>query len=166
MREVHSIPIWCVPSGLARFYEQLGDYHAALPLYRRSFEIADGFLGIVVAIGPESFKVVSVSNFPDAVPDLVAFQARAGDQFGRRALAFEAAMWRKSRILDEIRSWRLKLRQPAAEDVEPLVIKRQAIVSADLADDCPRLPRAQTAGARCVRLEGTTLEGRYERLLG
>src|SRR5260370_34720161 len=97
---------------LAMLDEQTGDYRAALPLYRRSFEINDRFLTDILNVGSENSKTGVLANLGDQVPALVSFQQRAGDRIPEaRALAFEAVARRKGRVLDQVRDWRQRLRQ-------------------------------------------------------
>ena len=99
---------------LAHFYAGRGDYDAAQPLYRRSFEIQDRFLSDVLQIGSENFKASSMASAMDPIPALIAFQASAGERVpAARALAFEAVTRRKGRVLEQVRNWRQRLHENA-----------------------------------------------------
>ena len=153
-------------NALADYYVSRADYAAALPLYRRSFDIQDRFLGDVLEIGAESFKAASKSTASDPVPALIAFQAKAPDLPGARILAFEAVTRRKGRVLEQIRGWRQRLRENTATDVRREVSDWQALL------EC-RTSLTVALGYRDIKpsvvgtctLDGTDLEGRYERLL-
>jgi CHAT domain-containing protein/tetratricopeptide (TPR) repeat protein len=154
-------------TALAEFYAGRGDSAAALPLYRRSFEIQDGFLSDVLEIGSESSKAASIATFQDPIPALIAFQARAGaDLAGARALAFEAVTRRKGRVLDQVRTWRQRLREIGSEAVRRQLSEWQALL------EC-RTSLTVALGYRDLNpsvvgtcsLPGTRFEGRYERLL-
>ena len=86
---------------LAALYDQEGNYRAAEPLYRRSFEINDAVFTGILNIGAESNKLAEISNLADPIPALLSFQERAARQVPEaRALAFEAVARRKGRVLD------------------------------------------------------------------
>jgi CHAT domain-containing protein/Tfp pilus assembly protein PilF len=152
---------------LAMLNEQTGDYRAALPLYRRSFEINDRFLTDILNVGSENSKVGVLANLDDQVPVLISFQQRAGDQLPEaRALAFEAVARRKGRILDQVRDWRQRLRQnPDATirkrlDVWEALLECQASLTIALG-----YRDLKPAAVGTCALQGTGLEGQYERLL-
>ena len=153
-------------NALADFYVGRADYAAALPLYRRSFDIQDRFFGDVLEIGSESFKAASKSTASDPVPALIAFQAKAADLPAARVLAFEAVTRRKGRVLEQVRSWRQRLRESTSADVRRDLGQWQALL------EC-RTSLTVALGYRDIKpsvvgtctLEGTDLEGRYERLL-
>jgi CHAT domain-containing protein/tetratricopeptide (TPR) repeat protein len=153
-------------NALADFYVRRADYASALPLYRRSFDIQDRFLGDVLEIGSESFKAASKSTATDPVPALIAFQAKAADLPGARALAFEAVTRRKGRVLEQVLIWRQRIRESTSTDVRREVGEWQALL------EC-RTSLTVALGYREIKpsvvgtctLEGTDLEGRYERLL-
>ena len=153
---------------LAGFYGQQGDYIAAQPLYRRSFEIQERFLSDVLEIGSETFKEASMATTVDPIPALIAFQEKAAAQVpAARALAFEAVAERKGRVLEQVRSWRQRLRENASDVVRRQLGEWQAMlacrISLTLAVGYSDL-KPKVVGA--CGLEGTELEGRYERLLG
>ena len=107
--------IWAI---WPRLYDQQGNYAAALPLYRQSFEINDRVLSGILNVGSESTKAEVLANLDDPLPALLAFQQRAGDQLPEaRVLAFEAVARRKGRVLDHVRDWRESLRENSAADV-------------------------------------------------
>jgi CHAT domain-containing protein/tetratricopeptide (TPR) repeat protein len=152
---------------LGGFYEQRGDYLAAQPLYRRSFEIQDRFLSDALEIGSESFKAASMSTTLDQIPRLIAFQTKAAVQVpGARTLAFEAVTRRKGRVLEQVRTWRQRLRENATDAIRGQLSEWEAIL------EC-RTSLTVALGFRDLKpsvvggcsLEGTEFEGRYERLL-
>jgi CHAT domain-containing protein/tetratricopeptide (TPR) repeat protein len=152
---------------LAGFYAQRGDYQAALPLYRRSFDIQDRFLSDVLEIGSEHFKALSIATSLDPVPALIALQSKAAAQIpAARVLAFEAVTRRKGRVLEQVRVWRERLRENATDDVRRRLSQWQAILAC-------RTSLTVALGYRDIKpsvvgacdLDGTDLEGRYERLL-
>ncbi|HEY7188963.1 MAG TPA: CHAT domain-containing tetratricopeptide repeat protein [Vicinamibacterales bacterium] len=153
-------------NALADFDVGRANYAAALPLYRRSFDIQDRFFGDVLEIGSESFKAASKSTASDPVPTLIAFQSKAVDLPAARALAFEAVTRRKGRVLEQVRSWRQRLRESTSADVRRRLGEWQALL------EC-RTSLTVALGYRDIKpsvvgtctLEGTDLEGRYERLL-
>ncbi len=103
---------------LAALFDQQGMYGAALPLYRRSFEINDRVLSGILNVGSERTKAEALRNLDDPLPALLRFQQRAGDQLPQaRALAFEAVARRKGRVLDHVRDWRESLRENSAAGV-------------------------------------------------
>ncbi len=103
---------------LAGLFDQQGNYGAALPLYRHSFEINDRVLSGVLNVGSERTKAEVLANLDDPLPALLRFQKRTGDQFPEaRVLAFEAVARRKDRVLDHVRDWRESLRENSAGDV-------------------------------------------------
>jgi CHAT domain-containing protein/Tfp pilus assembly protein PilF len=102
---------------LAALYDQQGNYAAALPLYRQSFEINDRVLSGILNVGSERTKAEVLRNLDDPLPALLAFQQHAGDQLPEaRALAFEAVARRKGRVLDHVRDWRESLRETSARE--------------------------------------------------
>ncbi len=152
---------------LAALYDQEGNYRAAEPLYRRSFEINDAVLTGILNIGAESNKLAEISNLADPIPALLSFQERAARQVPEaRALAFEAVARRKGRVLDEVRDWRERLRLSS----DPAILTRfnqwEAMLecqsSLTIALGYRDLKPAVLGGCS---LPGTELEGRYERLL-
>jgi CHAT domain-containing protein/Tfp pilus assembly protein PilF len=103
---------------LAALYDQQGNYAAALPLYRQSFEINDRVLSGILNVGSERTKTEVLANLDDPLPALLAFQQRAGGQLPEaRTLAFEAVARRKGRVLDHVRDWRESLRENSAAEV-------------------------------------------------
>ena len=73
---------------LAALYEQQGDYAAALPLYRRSFEINDHVLSGILNVGSERTKAEALRNLDDPLLPC--------SDFGRvRAISFpKQGCWR------------------------------------------------------------------------
>ena len=152
---------------LARFQESRDNLPAALALYRRSFEIEDGFLNDALAVGSETFKEAALASLNDPVQSLIALQQKAGDTLPEaRTLAFEAATRRKGRLLEQVRSWRQRLRESPSDAVIPVLDEWETIVkcrtSLTVALGYHDL-KPSIVGA--CGLEGTNLEGRYERLL-
>jgi CHAT domain-containing protein len=152
---------------LAGFYVQRGDYQTALPLFRRSVEIQDRFLSDVLEIGSENFKAASMATAGDPSPALISFQAQAAGQVpGARALAFEVVTQRKGRVLEQVRNWRERLRQNTSDAVRRQASEWQAML------EC-RTSLTVALGYRDLKpsvvgtcgLDGTVLEGKYERLL-
>lgn len=152
---------------LAGFDARQGNFDASLQLYRRSFEIQDRFLSDILQIGSENFKAASMASSMDPIPALIAFQAAAGDRLpAARALAFEAVTRRKGRVLEQVRNWRQRLHEnaPAATI--------QQLSTWDAMLEC-RTSLTVALGYREIRpsvvgacgLDGTDLEGRYEKLL-
>jgi CHAT domain-containing protein/tetratricopeptide (TPR) repeat protein len=153
-------------NALADFYVRRADYAAALSLYRRSFDIQDRFLDDALEIGSESFKAASMTTAADPVPALIAFQAKAANLTDARVLAFEAVTRRKGRVLEEVRSGRQRLRESTSTTVRRQLTDWQALL------EC-RTSLTVALGYRDLKpsvvgtctLDGTDLEGRYERLL-
>jgi CHAT domain-containing protein/tetratricopeptide (TPR) repeat protein len=152
---------------LAGFHARRGEYLEAESLYRRSFDIQDQFLWDALAIGSEGFKASSMASALDPIATLIAFQAKAGTQVpSARALAFEVVTQRKGRVLEQVKNWRQQLRDTAAGDVRRELNEWQALL------EC-RTSLTLAIGYRELKpgivgtcgLEGTALEGRYERLL-
>ena len=152
---------------LAGHYARRGDYSAALPLYRRSVDVQDRFLSDVLEIGSETFKAASIAAASDPVPTLIAFQAKAAAQApSARALTFEAVTRRKGRLLDQVRTWRQRLRENASQAILRQLDDWQATL------EC-RTSLSVALGYRELKpsvigpcdLHGSELEGRYERLL-
>ncbi|HEX5230046.1 MAG TPA: CHAT domain-containing tetratricopeptide repeat protein [Bryobacteraceae bacterium] len=103
---------------LAALYDQQGDYAAALPLYRQSFEINDHVLSGILNVGSERTKAEELANLDDPLPQLLGFAERAGDKLpAARVLAFEAVARRKGRVLDHVRDWREGLRESTTVQV-------------------------------------------------
>jgi tetratricopeptide (TPR) repeat protein len=149
-------------NALAGFYARRGDYDAAQPLYRRSFEIQDRFLSDILQIGSENFKAASMASAIDPIPALIAFQESAGDRLPTaRVLAFEAVTRRKGRVLEQVRNWRQRLH----ENAPPATIQQLSEWDAML--EC-RTSLTVALGYREIRpsvvgacgLDGTDLEGR------
>jgi len=153
-------------SALADFYVRRADYAAALSLYRRSFDIQDRFLDDALEIGSENFKAASMTTSADPVPALIAFQAKATQLTDARVLAFEAVTRRKGRVLEQVRSGRQRLRESTSPSVRRQLAEWQAVL------EC-RTSLTVALGYRDLKpsvvgtctLDGTDLEGRYERLL-
>jgi CHAT domain-containing protein/tetratricopeptide (TPR) repeat protein len=152
---------------LGGFYAQRGNFTAAQPLYRRSFEIQDRFLSDVLEIGSENFKAASMVSGSDPIPALIAFQAKAAEHVpGARTLAFEAVTRRKGRVLEQVRNWRQRLQENVTDAVRGQLTVWEAML------EC-RTSLTVALGYRDLKpsvvggcgLEGTDLEGRYERLL-
>jgi CHAT domain-containing protein len=152
---------------LAMLHEQTGDYRAALPLYRRSFEINDRFLTDILNVGSENSKVGVLANLDDQVPVLISFQQRAGDKLPEaRALAFEAVARRKGRVLDQVRDWRQRLRQNPDVTIRKRLDAWEALLEcqASLTIALGYRDLKPAAVGTCA-LQDTGLEGQYERLL-
>ena len=152
---------------LARFHEEREQFATALPLYRRSFEIEDSFLNDALAVGSETFKEAALANLTDPVQTLIALQHKAGDALPDvRTLAFEAATRRKGRLLEQVRSWRQRLRESPSDAVIRVIDDWEAMVkcrtSLTVALGYHDL-KPSIVGA--CGLDATDLQGRYERLL-
>jgi CHAT domain-containing protein len=152
---------------LAGFHARQGNVDASLTLYRRSFEIQDHFLGDTLQIGSENFKAASMASSMDPIPALIAFQANAGDRVpAARVLAFEAVTRRKGRVLEQVRNWRQRLHENAPAAAIQQLSEWDAML------EC-RTSLTVALGYREIRpsvvgacgLDGTDLEGRYEKLL-
>ena len=152
---------------LAMLYEQTGNYPAALPLYRRSFEINDKFLTDILNVGSESSKVAVLSNLEDLVPVLIGLQQRAGNQIPEaRALAFEAVARRKGRVLDQVRDWRQRLRQNPDAAMRKRLGAWEALLECEASLTIALGYRdLKPAAVGTCALQDTGLEGQYERLL-
>ncbi len=152
---------------LAELYGQEGKYRAALPLYRRSFEINDAVLADILNIGSESNKLAELANLSDPIPALISFQQRAGSEVPEaRTLAFEAVARRKGRVLDEVRDWRERLRLSSDPAVLAGFNQWEAMLECQSSLTIAlgyRDLRPAVVGS--CSLPGTELEGRYERLL-
>ena len=117
---------------LAALYDRQGIYGAALPLYRRSFEINDRVLSGILNVGSERSKAEALRNLDDPLPALLAFQQHAGDQLPEaRVLAFEAVARRKGRVLDHVRDWRESLRENAAAEVRDRLSEWKAMLDCE-----------------------------------
>ena len=117
---------------LAALYDQQGNYTAALPLYRQSFEINDRVLSGILNVGSESTKAEVLANLDDPLPALLRFQERAGDQLPEaRVLAFEAVARRKGRVLDHVRDWRESLREDSTAGVRARVSEWQTLLECE-----------------------------------
>lgn len=117
---------------LAALYDQQGNYDAALPLYRQSFEINDRVLSGILNVGSERTKAEALRNLDDPLPALLRFQQRAGDRLPEaRALAFEAVARRKGRVLDHVRNWRESLRENSAVDVRDRLSEWQSMLECE-----------------------------------
>ncbi len=117
---------------LAALYDQQGNYNAALPLYRQSFEINDRVLSGILNVGSERTKAEVLANLDDPLPALLRFQERAGDQLPEaRVLAFEAVARRKGRVLDHVRDWRESLREDSAAGVRARVNEWQTLLECE-----------------------------------
>ena len=117
---------------LAALFDAQGVYGAALPLYRRSFEINDHVLAGILNVGSERTKAEALRNLDDPLPALLRFQQRAGDQLPEaRVLAFEAVARRKGRVLDHVRDWRESLRENSAAGVRDRLTEWQAMLECE-----------------------------------
>jgi CHAT domain-containing protein/tetratricopeptide (TPR) repeat protein len=117
---------------LAALYDRQGIYGAALPLYRRSFEINDRVLSGILNVGSERSKAEALRNLDDPLPALLAFQQHAGDQLPEaRVLAFEAVARRKGRVLDHVRDWRESLRENAGAEVRDRLSEWKAMLECE-----------------------------------
>jgi CHAT domain-containing protein len=152
---------------LAKLDDETGDYRAAEPLYRRSFEITDRFLTDILNVGSESNKAMLFQNLEDPIPALLAFQQRAGARVPEaRALAFEAVARRKGRVLDQVRDWRQSLEEDTGVDVHKRLREWEAMLECQASLTTALGYRdLKPAVVRGCALEGTELEGRYGRLL-
>jgi len=152
---------------LAMLHEQTGNYRAALPLYRRSFEINDKFLTDILNVGSESSKVAVLANVEDLVPVLISFQRRAGNQIPEaRALAFEAVARRKGRVLDQVRDWRQRLRQNPDSTIRKRLDTWESLLECQASLTIALGYRdLKPAVVGTCALQDTGLEGQYERLL-
>ena len=152
---------------LAALYEQKGDYDGAVLLYRRSFEINDRLLSVILNVGSESNKADVLRNLADPLPALIEFQRKAGEKAPEaRVLAFEAVARRKGRVLDSVRDWRRSLLEDSTGNVRKRVAEWQGMLECEASITTALgyrdLKPAVTGG--CT-LEGTPLEGRYGRML-
>jgi CHAT domain-containing protein len=117
---------------LAALYDRQGNYAAALPLYRQSFEINDRVLSGILNVGSEKTKAEALANLDDPLPALLSFQQRAGVQLPEaRILAFEAVARRKGRVLDHVRDWRETLREDSAADVRARLVEWQTMLECE-----------------------------------
>jgi CHAT domain-containing protein/tetratricopeptide (TPR) repeat protein len=117
---------------LAALYDRQGNYAAALPLFRQSFEINDRVLSGILNVGSEKTKAEALANLDDPLPALLAFQQHAGVQLPEaRTLAFEAVARRKGRVLDHVRDWRESLREDSAADVRGRLIEWQTMLECE-----------------------------------
>lgn len=117
---------------LAALYDQQGNYAAALPLYRQSFEINDRMLSGILNVGSERTKAEALANLDDPLPALLAFGERAGETIPEaRALAFEAVARRKGRVLDHVRDWRESLRETSAAGVRDRLTEWQTTLECE-----------------------------------
>ena len=151
---------------LGDFYVARRDFTAAQPIYARSLDIQDRFRRDVLEIGSESFKAASMAASADPIPRLIAFQTAAPQLPAARALALEAVTRRKGQIVDQVRQWHQRLEDNASEPVRGHVREWRAFLecrtSLTVALGYRDLKPAVAGGCS---LEGTDLEGRYERLL-
>ncbi len=152
---------------LARLYVSRQNYAAALPLFRRIFDLQNRFLDDVLEIGSERAKTEAAAAAADLLPALIAFQAKAaGTLPAARTLAFEAVAQRKGRVLEQARDWRQRLRETGSDAVRDQVAEWQALLecrtSLTLALGYHDLKPGVVGG--CT-LGGTAREGKYERLL-
>jgi CHAT domain-containing protein/tetratricopeptide (TPR) repeat protein len=158
---------------VAGFLEALGDFYvaqrdfpAALSMYARSAAILDRFRSDVLEIGSESFKAATLTPATDPVPRLLALQAQAPQLSEARVLAFEAVTRSKGRITEQVRDWHRRLDENASSSVREHAREWQAFLgcrtSLTVALGYHDL---KPAVAGSCTLEGTDLEGRYERLL-
>ncbi|MGH9144318.1 MAG: CHAT domain-containing protein, partial [Vicinamibacterales bacterium] len=151
---------------LGDFYVARRDFAAAQPLYARSLDIQDRFWSDVLAIGSESFKAASMTTSTDPIPRLIAFQAAAPGLPEARALAFEAVTRRKGRIIEEVRKWHQRIDESASAPVQQQVRQWQTLVACRTSLTVALEYRdLKPALAGSCTLAGTSLEGRYERLL-
>lgn len=152
---------------LGDFYVERRDYRAAEGLYARSLDIQDRFSADVLDIGSESFKAASMATAADPIPRLIAFQALAAPQLpAARALAFAAVAARKGRLVEHVRDWRRRLDESAPAAVQREVGEWQAILACRTSLTVALGYRDLKPGlAGSCSLNGTDLEGRYERLL-
>ncbi len=152
---------------LAAVYDEAGDYRAAEPLYRRSLEISDRTLADMLTVGSERNKAAVLANLEDPIPQLLAFQRKAGDQLpGTRALAFEAVARRKGRLLDEVHDWGRSLRENPDSAIRNRFNRREAMLECQASMTIALGYRdLKPAVVGTCALPGTEFEGRYERLL-
>lgn len=152
---------------LAAVYDEAGDYGPAELLYRRSLELSDRALTEMLTIGSEANRAAVLANLEDPTSALLAFQRRAGDRFpGARALAFEAVSRRKGRVLDQVQDWGQRLRESTDGTIRDRLTQRQALLEcqASLTIALGYRELKPPVVGTCA-LQGTDLEGRYERLL-
>jgi CHAT domain-containing protein/tetratricopeptide (TPR) repeat protein len=152
---------------LAAVYDEAGEYRTAEPLYRRSLEISDRVLADMLTVGSERNKAAVLANLEDPVPQLLAFERRAGDQLpSARALAFEAVARRKGRLLDEVHDWGRSLRENPDLAIRDRFNQREAMLECQASMTIALGYRdLKPAVVGTCALPGTELEGRYERLL-
>jgi CHAT domain-containing protein len=152
---------------LAAIYDDAGDYQAAEPLYSSSLEISDRILADMLTVGSERNKAAVLANLEDPIPELLAFQRRAGDRLpSARALAFEAVARRKGRLLDEVHDWGRSLRENSDPAIRNRFNQREAMLECQASMTIALGYRdLKPAVVGTCALPGTELEGRYERLL-
>jgi len=150
---------------LAAVYEEAGDYASAAPLYRRSLDISDRALADMLTIGGERNKAAVLANLDDPVPRLIAFQAKARTPEAR-TLAFEAVARRKGRVLDAVHDWGQAVRADSDPGIRLRLQQRRAMVECEASLTVALGYRDLKPGVvgGCA-LQGTELEGKYERLL-
>ena len=152
---------------LGDFYVERRDYPAAEGLFARSLDIQDRFSADVLDIGSESFKTASMATAADPIPRLIAFQTLAAAPLpDARVLAFEAVAARKGRLVEHVRNWRRRLDESASAAVQREVGEWHAILECRTSLTVALGYRDLKPGlAGTCSLNGTDLEGRYERLL-
>ena len=152
---------------LGAVYDEAGDYRAAEPLYRRSLEISDRVLAGMLTVGSERNKAAVLANLEDPIPQLLAFQRKAGDRLpSARSLAFEAVARRKGRLLDEVHDWGRSLRENPDPAIRNRFNQREAMLECQASMTIALGYRdLKPAVVGTCALTGTELEGRYERLL-
>ena len=152
---------------LAAIYDETGDYRSAEPLYRRSLDISDRALTDILSVGSENARNTSLTNLDDPISPLIAFQSKAARQLpDAPSLAFEAVIRRKGRLLDQIQDWSQRVSQNANSSIRELFNQRQAMLECEASLTTAlgyRDIKAPVVGT--CSLNGTDLEGRYERLL-
>jgi len=152
---------------LAAVYDETGDYRAAEPLYRRSLDISDRALTDMLAVGSARNKAAVLANLEDPIPTLLSFQRRAGDRLpAARTLAFEAVARRKGRVLDQVHDWGQSLRENSDSATRIRFNQWEAMLECQASLTIALGYRDLKPGVvgTCA-LQGTELEGRYERLL-
>jgi len=152
---------------LAAVYDAAGDYRAAEPLYRSSLDISDRVLAEMLTVGSERSKASVLVNLEDPIPALLGFQQRAGDRIpAARALAFEAVARRKGRVLEEVHDWGQSLRGSSNSGIRDRLNQRAAVLECEASLTLALGYRdLKPAVLGTCALQGTDLEGRYERLL-
>jgi CHAT domain len=120
-----------------------------------------------LTVGSEQNKSAALAHVDDPIPSLIAFQQRAGDRIpDARVLAFETVARRKGRVLDQLHDWSQSLHDSSDPQTKRRFEQWKSTLQCEASLAMAMSYRdLKPAVIGTCSLNGSELEGRYERLL-